>query len=58
MTQEPDADRYSNAETKARAEETLKRMLTTPPKSYDASKKGRESLWKTGDGGKAVIGTR
>ena len=34
-------DTYSEAETAARAEATLKRMLATPPKHHKDSKIGR-----------------
>lgn len=35
------SDTYSEAETDARREATLKRMLATPPKPHKASKVGR-----------------
>jgi hypothetical protein len=38
---DPNAETYSDAETKTRAEEALKRMLTTPPKLHKDSKVGR-----------------
>jgi hypothetical protein len=35
-------DNYSDAETERRANETLKRMLATPPKLHKDSKLGRK----------------
>jgi hypothetical protein len=45
MNKTPESDTYSDAETAARADEALKRMLATPPKPHKDSKlgKGRES---------------
>lgn len=40
-TDQKKEDTYPEAETAARAEATLKRMLTTPPKPHKASKIGR-----------------
>jgi hypothetical protein len=34
---------YSDAETERRANETLKRMLATPPKQHKDMKKGRRT---------------
>lgn len=40
MTNPDQNDTYSDAETAARAEAALKRMLTTPPKLHKDSKLG------------------
>lgn len=46
-TDQDDAETYSDAETRKRAEATLKRMLATPHKPHEASKIGeRESRGK------------
>lgn len=37
-----DNDHYSDAETERRANETLKRMLATPPKPHKDSKLGKK----------------
>lgn len=37
-----ESETYSEAETKARAEAALKRMLATPHKPHKAEKKGRK----------------
>lgn len=40
MKSSPESDTYSKAETAARREAALKRMLATPHKPHKASKKG------------------
>jgi hypothetical protein len=39
-------DTYSDAETERRANETLKRMLATPPRPHKEMKKGRRTSKK------------
>lgn len=39
---DPESDTYSNAETEARREAALKRMLATPHKPHEASKGRRK----------------
>jgi hypothetical protein len=43
MPKTDQSDTYSDAETERRANETLRRMLKTPPKPHKDSKLGRKT---------------